>query len=159
MVYASIFLSGINMGRKLVVPSSADIAKKWGEVTPGRSSYYETETPKAADLWEANAAAAKGNYKAAVVDPKISDRFAGGVKGKSAKFKRKVEAVGIGRFGPGVSAAVSDMESGFSPYQAELARIEVSERKPRGDPSNYKIPQEIGDPLHKKRLALLGAAS
>lgn len=147
------------MPRKLVVPSAADIAKKWGDVTPARSGYYESETPLAADLWESNTKGAKGTYKLAVADPKISDRFFGGVTGKAAKFKRKVEAVGVARFSPGVTAAVTDMESGVAPYAAKLATITVSDRKPRGDPSNYNIVKEIGDPLHKLRLAKLGAAS
>lgn len=146
------------MGRKLNVPTSDAIAKKWGDVTPGKAGYYEAETPNAADIWEANTGAAKNTYKAAVADPKISDRFAGGVRGKASKFKRKVTEVGVGRFGPGVTAAVPDMKAGFDPYQSVLAAIEVADRKPRGDPANYAIVKEIGDPLHKKRLALLGAA-
>lgn len=147
------------MPRKLKVPSATDIAKKWAEETPKRSTYYEAETPVSSDLWEANTITAKGTYKAAVADPKISDRFAGGVKGKADKFKRKVEDVGVARFGPGVTAAEADMASGFTPYVEELAKITVPDRKPRGDPSNYDIVKKIGDPLHKKRLAILGASS
>lgn len=147
------------MVRKLEVPPSADIAKKWGDVTPGRASYYESETPKKSSLWETNAGGAKGTYKTAVADPKIGDRFAGGIKGKAAKFARKVTDVGVARFGPGVSAAVSDMQSGFDPYAAELAATTVPDRGPRGDPKNKEIVSVIFDKLHKKRLALLGAAS
>jgi len=147
------------MPRKLVIPASADIAKKWGDVTPGRAAYYESETPKASGIWESNASGAKGTYKAAVADPKIGDRFAGGIKGKAAKFARKVTDVGVARFGPGVTAAVGDMQSGFDPYVSALAAVEVPDRGPRGDAGNYEIVKKIGDPLHKKRLALLGAAS
>ena len=147
------------MPRKLVVPDTAYIAKKWAEETPKRSTYYEEKAPAAGDLWETNTVGAKGTYKAAVADPKIGDRFAGGAKGKAEKFKRKIVDVGVARFGPGVAAAQPDMESGFAPYQAVLAAISVPDRKPRGDPSNYAIVQKIGDPLHKKRLALLGATS
>jgi len=147
------------MPRKLVVPAAADIAKKWGEVTPGKSAYYEAETPKASALWEANTKLAKGTFKTAVGDPKIGDRFEGGVKGKAAKFARKVTDVGIARFGPGVSAAVTDMSEGFSPYQSVLAGIEVPDRGPRGTDTNYDIVKKIGGPLHAKRLAVLGAAS
>jgi len=147
------------MPRKLTVPSAVDIAKKWGDVTPGRAGYYEAEAPAAADTWETNTAAAKGTYKASIADPKIGDRFAGGVKGKSSKFKRKIESVGISRFGPGVSAAIEDMQGGFDPYVAVLAALSVPDRGPRGSAGNYAIVEKIGDPLHKKRLALLGAAS
>jgi hypothetical protein len=147
------------MPRKLVVPAVEEIAKKWGEVTPARSTYYEAKTPPAAETWETRTTGAKGTYKSAVADPKISDRFAGGVKGKAAKFRRKVEAVGVARFGPGVTAAIEDMKTGFAPYQEELVKIEVPDRGPRGDPANYEIVKKIGDPLHKKRLAILGALS
>jgi len=147
------------MPRKLVVPSAADIAKKWGEVTPGKASYYEKETPGSSALWEANTKLAKGAFKTAVADPKIGDRFEGGVKGKAAKFARKVTDVGIARFGPGVSAAITDMSEGFNPYQSVLAGIEVPDRGPRGADANYEIPKKIGKPLHEKRLAILGAAS
>lgn len=147
------------MPRKLIVPSAADIAAKWGEVTPARATYYESETPPSADLWETNTKGAKSTYKTAVADPKISDRFVGGVRGKAPKFKRKVTDVGIARFGPGIAAAIPDMATGFDPYAALLATISVSDRKPRGDPANYGIVKEIGDPLHKKRLALLGAVA
>lgn len=147
------------MTRKLVVPASADIAKKWGDVTPGRAGYYEAETPKSSGLWETNTKAAKGTYKAAIADPKLGDRFEGGVKGKASKFERKVRDVGISRFGPGVSAAITDMDTGFSPYQGVLATIEVPDRGPRGSATNYAIVEKVGDPLHKKRLAILGAAS
>ena len=81
------------------------------------------------------------------------------MKGKAAKFKRKVEAVGIARFGPGITAAITDMETGFSPYQAVLAAIEVPDRGPRGADANYEIVKKIGKPLHEKRLAILGALS
>lgn len=145
------------MPRKLEVPTADVVSKKWAEVTPARAAYYESETPKAADLWESNTKGAKGTYKAAVADPKISDRFAGGVAGKADKFKRKVTDVGIARFGPGITAAEADMKTGVDPYLAVLAGIEVADRKPRGDPANYNIVKSIGDPLHKKRLALLGA--
>jgi len=144
---------------KPVVPSAEDVAKKWGEETPRRASYYEKNTPEAADRWESGASAAAGNYKSAVQAPDIGKRFKGGIKkAGAAKFKRKVVDVGVARFGPGVSAAVEDMKDGVDPYLAVIAATEISERKPRGDPANYKRVTEIGDALHKKRLALLAAS-
>ena len=133
------------------------MAKKWAEVTPGRSSYYEAKTPGAAGKWETNTKGAKSTYKAAVADPKIGDRFEGGVRGKAGKFARKVTDVGIARFGPGVAAAEVDMSDGFTPYAALLNTISVPDRKPRGDVSNYEIVKKVGSQLHAKRLALLGA--
>lgn len=144
---------------KPVVPSAEDVAKKWGEETPRRSTYYEKNAPLAADRWEANASAAAKTFKAAVQATDIDKRFKGGIKkAGAAKFKRKVVDVGVARFGPGVTAAIEDMKDGVDPYLAVIAATEISERKPRGDPANYKRVEEIGDALHKKRLAMLAAA-
>jgi hypothetical protein len=56
-----------------------------------------------------------------------------------------------------VSAAVDDMKSAVAPFLAELATIDLKDRKPRGDSSNYDRVKQIGDRLHAKRLALLAA--
>ena len=144
---------------KPIVPSADEVAKKWAEETPRRSTYYEKETPAAADRWATNATAAADNYKAAVQAVDIAKRFAGGIKRVGAtKFKRKVEAVGIARFGPGVTAAVEDMEKGVGPYLAVIAATEIGARKPRGDPANYERVKKIGVALNTKRLALLAAS-
>jgi len=148
------------MPRKLTVPSAENVSKKWGDVTPGRSTYYEANTPAAAGKWEANATKASTTFQAAVSAADMVKKFAGGIKkAGAAKFSRKVTAVGVGRFGPGVSAAVDDMRSGVDPFLATLAAIEVPDRGPRGSPANYGIVQKVGDPLHAKRLALLGAGA
>ena len=143
---------------KLVIPARDDVVKKWVEETPRRSAYYEKETPKAAELWENNALLAAATYKTAIQATDIDARFKGGVKkAGAAKFKRKVIDVGIARFGPGVTAAKTDYDSGVDPYLAELANIEVKARGPRGDVNNLERVKAIMDALHKKRLALLAA--
>jgi cytochrome c551/c552 len=150
--------SEIKMPRKLVVPSAAEVAKKWADVTPARAPYYESETPKASSKWEADAAGAANIYKTAVQAANIGQMFAGGIKGKAAKFARKVKDVGVARYGPGISAAQGDMQAGVSAPLDELSKIEIPDRGPRGSPGNYAIVQKIGDPLHKRRLAELGAS-
>lgn len=146
------------MPRKIVVKPSADIAKKWADVTPGRSSFYEAEASKAGAQWESGATGAAGNFKSAVAAGDIGTRYSGGVKKTGgAKFERKVKDVGVSRFGPGVTAAQADMQAGFDPMVAVLAATEIPDRAPRGSAQNYGIVQKVGDPLHKKRLALLGA--
>jgi len=143
---------------KIIVPAVEDIAKKYVDVTPARAAYYEKEAPKAADRWFEHAVAAAAQYKAAVTAPNIEKMFAGGIKRVgAAKFKRKVEAVGIARYGPGVSAAEADFREGIAPYIEELARIDLPARKPRGDPGNLERVRVIFDALHKKRLEVLAA--
>jgi len=141
------------------VPPADEVAKKWKDETPRRASYYEKNTPPAAAAWEANASAAAPTYKSAVQATDIDKRFKGGIKKAGAgKFQRKVTSVGVARFGPGVEAAEGDMKTGVEPFLSVIAATEISERKPRGDPSNYARVKEIGDALHKKRLALLAAS-
>ena len=147
------------MVRKLTVPTADKVAKKWGDVTPGRSTYYAENTPPAAAKWEANTTKASGTFKTAITAADMQKKFEGGVKGKAAKMARKVTAVGVDRFGPGVTAAVPDMQAGEEPMLATMAATEIADRGPRGSDANYGIVKQVGDPLHKKRLALLGATS
>ena len=142
------------------IASAAEIAAKWAEVTPGRQKYYEENTPEAATDWEAHALAAAPTFRAAVPASGIEKRFAGGVKqAGAAKFARKVSDVGVDRFGPGVRAAVPDMQSGVDPYVTVIAAVTPPARGPRGDPGNLERVRVFADALAKKRLALLGAAS
>jgi len=144
---------------KVSVPSADAVAKKWGEETPRRAVYYEANTPGSAPTWEANSKAAAANFKAAVQASNIDALFRGGVtKAGAAKFARKVAAL-AGRFGPGVSAAISDMQTNVAPFLTEIAAVDLKERKPRGDAGNYERVKAIGDRLHSKRLALLAAGS
>jgi hypothetical protein len=144
---------------KVTVPTSAEIAKKWGDEAPKRSTYYEANTPGASAKWETDTAAAAGNFTAAIQAPDIAKRFKGGVKGKAEKFARKVTAVGVGRYGPGITAAVADMQKGMDPVVADIASIEIDARKPRGDPGNLSGRQaKMSNGLNAKRLARLAAA-
>jgi len=140
------------------VPGGAETAKKWADQTPARAAYYEANTVGSGSHWEAETAAAAATFKQAIQAADIDKRFKGGVKrAGGAKFDRKVREVGVGRFGPGVAAAESDMASGIEPFLAVLSATEIKARGPRGDPGNYDIVKQVGDPLHKKRLALLAA--
>lgn len=148
------------MPRTIKVKSAADIAKKWADVTPGKSGYYEAETPAAGSEWEANTSAAGGTYKAGISVAGIEKRFVGGVKRAGAeKFSRKVREVGVSRYGPGVGAAEADMAKGVAPYRDELDGMSIPDRGPRGSPGNYAIVEKVGSVLHKKRLAVLAATS
>ena len=148
------------MVRRISVKSAADIAKKWAEVTPGKSGYYEAEAPAAGAEWEANTVASGGTYTASLATAGIGQRFIGGVKrAGAAKFSRKVKDVGVARYGPGVAAAKADMEKGVADYVSVLEGLEIPDRGPRGSPGNYAIVEKVGSALHKKRLAVLAATS
>jgi len=143
---------------KMEIPSASDIAAKWAEETPKRSGYYEKNTPGKSSKWEANTSAQAAVFKSAVAAADIEKRFKGGIKGKASKFARKVTDVGVGRFGPGCTAAKDDMSTAMSPVVSDLAAIDIDARKPRGDPGNLTgRANKVASELNKKRIARLAA--
>jgi hypothetical protein len=142
------------------VKSVADVAKKWGEVTPGRSSYYEAGAAAAGADWERGATAAQANYKSAVSAGNIGSMYAGGIKrAGGAKYERKVTTVGAARYGPGVQAAVEDYSSGVAPMLDELSKITLPARAPRGSAANIARVTAVATALNKKRLSLRAAGA
>lgn len=140
------------------VKSLSDVVAKWGDVTPGRSSYYEKGAVGAGADWEKNTIAAAPVFKAAISAGNIDKLFAGGVKkAGGAKFDRKVKDVGVGRFGSGVSAAIGDFSAGVSPYLDALAALPLGARGPRGADINIERVRLIAKTLATKRLAIKGA--
>ncbi len=146
------------MARTIRAISPGDVAEKWSTVTPGRSSFYESGTEGKGGEWESKTVGAKGTYKTAISAAGIEDRFSGGVRrAGGGKWERKIKAVGVSRFGPGIGAAKDDYLTGVSDYLSMLSGMSIPDRGPRGDPGNYAIVQKVGEALHKKRLSLLGA--
>ncbi len=142
------------------VKSAAEIAKKWGEVTPGRQSFYEAGAVGSGAEWEAGTTAAAASFKAAVSASNIDALFKGGIKKAGAeKYNRKVKEVGVARFGQGVTASIADMASGMGPMVETIAGLTLSARQPRGSEGNLTRVREVATALHKKRLALRTAGA
>lgn len=142
------------------VPSAAEVAKKWGEETPRRSTYYQLGTAGAGPDWEKGAIEAAENFKNAIQAADMGARFRGGVKKAGAsKYQRKIASVGVARFGPGIVAAIPDMQANVADSLATIAATDIPGRKPRGDPGNYDRVGKIGDALHKNRLAKLASGT
>ncbi len=142
------------------VKSASDVASKWAEVTPGRSAYYEAGAVGSGSDWETNAVKSAAAYKAAVSAANIQNMFAGGIKrAGAAKYDRKVKEVGVSRFGPGITAAQTDFQSGVEPMLATIASITLPARAPRGSAANLDRVRVIATELNKKRLALRAAGA
>lgn len=140
------------------VKSVEDAGKYWEEGARARAGRYGTETPAAAEDWQKETVAAAATFKSAVSAVNIDKLFSGGVtRAGSAKFRRKVTDVGIGRFPSGVAAAGPDYKAGVQPYLETTAAIVLPPRKVRGDPANADRSLKVQVELHKKRLALRGA--
>ena len=145
---------------RITVKSAAKSADKFVAGATARSTEYAAETKAAGPAWEAGAIAAGPNYLAGIQVAGIQNRFVGGVKkAGAAKFARKVESVGVGRYSPGVNAGKDDYKSGVEPFLSELDGFDPGDRGPRGSPANYELSRKVGEKLHAKRLALLAATS
>lgn len=130
---------------------------KWEGNASRAAEEFAANAQAAAERWVQGAQKAADTYGQAVTATGIKERFRRGVaRAGAAKFARKIVDVAKDRFGPGVAAATVDYREGAAPYFSTIAGLTLSQRKPRGDPANYRRVEEIGKALNAKRLALLG---
>jgi len=142
------------------VPTADAVAKKWAEVTPGRSGYYASGVAGAGSDWEKNASGAGAAYKAAISAGNIQQMFTGGIKrAGAAKYQRKAAGVGVDRFSTGVTAAVGDYQTGMSPMLSAIASVEPPARQPRGSAGNQQRSVVYQVALNKARLAQRAAGA
>lgn len=141
--------------------ATADVvAKKWAEVTPTRGAYYQSGVANAGADWEKNAGASSPAYKAAISAGNIQQMYAGGIKkAGAAKYQRKASTVGVDRFGPGVTAAAPDYQTGVAPMLSAIASVEPPARQPRGAVANQQRSVVYQTALNKARLALRAAGA
>lgn len=135
------------------IPTAAQIAKKWAEVTPARARQWSdgiAATPT--EEYSQAAIAAAPNWEQGVQEAAARGAYAKGVQEKAAKWKRKAQDVGASRFGPGVRAAEQDQAQGFAPYREAIAGLTLTPRGPRGSLGNYDRVRQVGEALNAKRI-------
>jgi len=129
------------------------IAEKWARVTPGRSADYEAGIRSPKKNWEEATAAAESAWAQGVQDAIQNKRFGKGVKeAGTGKWQRKALEIGVGRWGPGVSAAERDYRAGFAPFRDVIERTELPPRYRRGDPRNIERVAKIAAALHEAKV-------
>ena len=131
------------------IKTSAAIAKKWADVTPGRSGDFESGVKDSTVDWAGPTAAAEGSYADGVSSAISEKRFGKGVgKAGTEKWRRKTVETGVGRWGAGVRAAQTDMQAGITPYREAIAGVTLPPRFSRGDPRNLDRVAAIAKTLH-----------
>ena len=134
--------------------------KKWGDVTPARAGEYAARGAAAAQTWETNAIAGVPIMLQALQAANMAARIASGLRrAGGAKFARKITSVGQSRFGPGITAAVTDYAERFGPFLSVIQGVTLPGRGPRGDPRNYQRVNAVGEALHRARLASTASGS
>lgn len=142
----------------LKVKGVSESADKWSTRAQGASTEYAANAAAASDTWATNTKAAGATFQQAISSGNMRQKFERGVtKAGASKYARKIADVAADRYGPGVSAAQSDYQTGVEPYLQTLASLTLSARKPKGDPSNYRRVEEVGKALNAKRLSGLGS--
>lgn len=142
------------------VPSAASAADKLVQRAQAASAEYGVNAAAAGDVWASASAAAKAAFQQGITAGAIGDRWARGIaKAGAAKYTRKINDVGKGRFAEGVSAGKQDYASNVEPFFSTIAGITLSPRQARGSAANYQRVSQVGTALNAKRLALLGAGA
>ena len=135
------------------------IAKKWAEVTPMRSADYADGIANPRRSWAVATKAAEKSYEDGVTKAIARKSFGKGVgKAGDEKWSRKASTRGVANWGPGVSDAQGDYATGFAPYQAAIAAVQLPPRFARRDPRNLLRVKAIVDALVAKKESLMGAA-
>lgn len=132
------------------IKSIRDIAAKWAEVTPGRSSEYEEGVRNPTEDWQTETAGAEDNWEAGVSAAADEGRFSDGVNAAGTdKWQTNTLEKGVGRWGPGVRAGQDAYETGFAPFVDVISRTDLPARYPRGDPRNIERVAAMAEALHE----------
>jgi len=129
-----------------------DIAEKWARVAPTRQDDYLKGVRSPRTQWESAATAADPAYAQGVQAAITGKRFTAGIRAAgNAKWLRKAEELGPGRFATGTQAARPDFEKGFGPYRNVIEGVTLKPRRPKGDPGNIDRVRDIASALSRAK--------
>jgi hypothetical protein len=141
------------------IKDTADIARKYSRVTPGRQQDYVegVEDPRAD--WEAQTLAAEKNFEQGIQTAVAEKRFSKGVKkAGTIKWQRQTLLKGPSRWAASVADAGEAYAEGFRPYAEVISKLELPPRGPVGSPQNLLRVNVIAKALHDKKKELLARA-
>jgi len=138
----------------------ADSAKKLVERAQAASGEYATQAAASGEEWSTKTQAAKDNYGQAITASGIKERFSRGVaKAGASGYVDGINKKGKGRFSEGVGLGQAKYAANTAEYFSTIAGLTLTPRTPKGSATNYGRVKEVGDPLHIKRLAMLGSGA
>jgi len=133
---------------------------KWiGRARVARPDYeLGIKAPK--EPWLEQAIKAKDTFKAAITAPEVPDLFVRGIK-RAGKERWEGMALkkGADRFVPGIELSEPYYRGQMTDILAEIERITIPARAPRGDIRNLDRVKKIFQGLHAWRLAKRAVAS
>jgi len=120
---------------------------------------YEAGIRVPKEPWLEQTIKAKPTYKAAITAPQVPDLFIRGVK-RAGKERWESMALkkGADRYVPGVELSEGYYRGQMTDILAEIERIVLPKRAPRGDIRNLERVKKIFEALHAWRLAMRAVA-
>ena len=135
------------------IKSAAEIAEKYGRVTPARSADYEAGVKNPTKDWEANTKASAASFAQGVQEAVSRGAFEKGVAAAgNAKWSRKATTVGVGRWGTGIQAGKQDFAAGFEPFRNVIESTALPPRFPKGSPQNLDRVRVLATALHDAKV-------
>lgn len=139
------------------IKDTARIAAKWKRRAESAGPEYEEGVRNPRADWATQTAAAESNYEQGVQASISRKAFGKGVrKAGTEKWQKNALEKGPSRFATGVALAQDNYETGFAPFQATIASLQLPPRGPKGDPKNIARVAAIAKALHAKKLELAG---
>lgn len=129
------------------------------EKTPLLVENYKFGIANPRRSWQGATKAGEANYKASVTKAAAEGRFGKGVgKVSDSEWQDPALALGADRWSTGVTYNAGKWRRKWEPFYSALSALRLSPRGLVDSDSNYNRSKEVGRELHKKKLAVLGAA-
>lgn len=139
------------------IRSIEQIAKKFAQVTPGRTEDYRFGVSNPRRDWATATAAAETAYEGGVQQAIAKKRFGKGVKkAGTPTWQEGAIQKGTARWGPGVTLAQEKYARNFARYRDAIERVTLPPRYPRRDPRNLERVKAIVNALTAAKEAALG---
>lgn len=136
------------------IKDTGSLAKKFVQRASAAAGDYKDGVAQAAGDWEANTRAAEENYRNGVTQAAADGRFGRGVAAAGgAKYQQRATTLGAQRYPTGVGASEGDWAKGAAPYLDALKGMQLSPRRPKGDPGNMARANEVAQRLRSMRVA------
>jgi hypothetical protein len=138
----------------LRVRDAAQAAERFATKAASAAGDYAKGIQGSGAAWEGGAAAAEQNYNDGVTQAVSRGAFGRGVRASGGSYyEQRAATLGASRFAPGVQAGKANYSEGVQPYLDTLRSLNLTPRRPKGDPSNVQRVAEVANALRQKKVS------
>jgi len=137
----------------LRVRDAASAAERFKTKASAAAGDYANGVKGAGSNWESGAAAGEQNFAQGVQDAVARGAFGKGVRASGASYyEQRAATIGASRYSPGVAAGAANYAEGVTPYLDTIRNLNLSPRRPKGDPSNIQRVAEVANALRQRKV-------